>query len=104
MAFLFWDGQGSEARSYQGSEQLPLVLIQTLGGALLQACCSHPAPGEALLPDSLIWARVVMALPGEPASGAEKQEQSVPLQDALGGPLETVERRLGWGGECSWLH
>ena len=49
-AFLFWDGQGAEARSYQGSEQLPLVLIQTLGGALLQGVLFPQLLEKALLP------------------------------------------------------
>lgn len=47
---LFWGGQGAEARSYQSSEQLPLVLVQTLGGALLQGVLLPQLLEKALLP------------------------------------------------------
>ena len=44
-----WDGQGADARSYQGSEQLPLMLVQTLGGALLQGVLFTQLLEKALL-------------------------------------------------------
>ena len=49
-ALLFWVGQGTEARSYQGSEKLPLMLVQTLGGALLQGMLFPQLLEKALLP------------------------------------------------------
>ena len=50
VALLFWVGQGTEAQSYQGSEKLPLMLVQTLGGALLQGMLFPQLLEKALLP------------------------------------------------------
>ena len=42
--------QGADARSYQGSEQLPLMFVQTLRGVLLQGVLFAQLLEKALLP------------------------------------------------------
>lgn len=82
--------------SHQGPEQLPLVLVQTLGGAPLQGVLLTQLLQKALLPGQPHPRQGGdrAATESQPPEG-RAQEQLVLLQDAPRGPLGREGGRLG---------
>lgn len=93
---------GPPCWSYQGPEQLPLMLVEALGGPLLQRTLFPELLQEVLLPRQphLCQGGQGVATECQPPEG-RAQQQVMPLQDTPRGPL----RKAGGGwGQCSGLH